>query len=109
MTDIAPVVHEYGGGTSITTELGMNVGARVLCADGRVRAVRAMAREQRQSDGIAAVLPIHKKRVSGLVVLRTITGNTTGTTDRPLVAMFVASSTSKNAALLPGVPWEETS
>jgi len=93
----------YGKGTELTVSMPFSLfhSGRVLCSDGKVRALARIASTADTFFSIPATVKVNGKTVSGYVTIETLEGHSTGTPDDPTVVKFVRYDYGKNANLLP--------
>lgn len=95
---------EYAKGTSLTVErpYGLFIGGKAMCTDGKVRTLKRIAITADTFFSVPASVTVRGKTVSGFVTVETVDGWTTETEGDPSIVRFVAHSSAKNGALLPG-------
>lgn len=105
MTTNHLTTRRYAAGTELTQSMpwGLYVRGRVLCADGRVRALARIAPTADTFFSVPAAVKVKGKTVSGYVTVEAMSGSSVDTLQDPAVARFMAYSYGKNADLLPGV------
>ena len=86
---------------------GMYMGGKVLCSDGKVRALNRIATASDTFFSVPAQVKVGRKTVSGYVTFETARGLSTPTPDDPVVAKFCAYAYGKNGHLLPGGTWQD--
>lgn len=96
-------VRKYGDGTEIAVQMpwSMFLGGRVLCSDGKVRALSRISQTADTFFSVPAAVRVGGKSVSGYVTFETRQGLSTPSPDDPVVAKFIRYEYAKNAALLP--------
>lgn len=99
----------FAKGTSITRNYpwGLNVKARVLCSDGKVRATARLAETADTFFSIPAAVKVKGKTVAGFVTLETLKGYSVESEGDPAVLKFVPYLYRKNGDLLPKWRHEE--
>jgi hypothetical protein len=92
----------YANGTCLEQSMpwGLYHGGRVLCSDGKVRALARIAQTADTFFSVPAAVRVRGRTVSGYVTISTISGLSTATPTDPVVARFVAYTYGKNGALL---------
>ena len=95
-------MRHYARGTYLVQSMpwGLYRGGRVLCADGRVRALARIALTADTFFSVPAAVRVRGRTVSGYVTVSTLSGLSAGTPADPIVARFVAYTYGKNGALL---------
>lgn len=83
---------------------GIFVGGRVMCSDGKVRALKRISSTADTFFSVPASVQVRGATVSGFVTFETEQGWSTETPDDPAVAKFVAKGV--NRGLLPDGAWK---
>jgi hypothetical protein len=97
----------YAHGTSLTQSYpwGTYVGGRVLCSDGKVRALKRIAPTADTFFSVPAAVTVNGRTVAGYVTVECASGSSVETDDDPAVAKFVATAYHKNHDALPPGAW----
>jgi hypothetical protein len=96
-------IRKYDRGTSLTIDYPWSVyrGGRVLCSDGKVRALKRIALTADTYFSVPAAVTVNGKTVSGYVTIDSVYSVSAERYNDQRVALFVAVIYGKNHALLP--------
>lgn len=98
---------KYSHGTYLTVEYpwGVYHGGRVMCSDGRVRALKRIATTADTFFSVPASVAVRGRTVAGYVTVECVSGSSVETDDDPAVAKFVAVTYGRNHDALPDGVW----
>lgn len=103
---------DYADGTYLTVGYpwGLySLPGRVLCSDGKVRALARISETADTFFSVPAAVKVKGRTVSGYVTMETRDGFSTATEEDPVVVKFVAFSYGRNGHLLPGLTYRPAS
>jgi hypothetical protein len=100
---------KYADGTVISQAFPWGTyrarGTRVMCSDGKVRAVSRISETADTFFSVPAAVRVNGRTVSGYVTMETRSGSSVATENDPLVVKFRRYSYGKNADALPEGAW----
>jgi hypothetical protein len=98
---------DYADCTSVTQSypIGTYRAARVMCSDGRVRAVKRIAATADTFFSVPCAVTVTGRTVSGYLTVEARSGSSVTTDDDPAVVKFIAYDYGRNADRLPTGPW----
>ena len=105
---------EYARGTYLDQAFpwGLFIGGRVLCSDGKVRALKRIASTADTFFSIPASVEVRRDgrrwTVAGYVTVETLAGYSTDSEADPAVAKFIAVEYGKNRETLPRGTYRES-
>ena len=99
----------YAMGTELraTGPYGLLHKGRVLCSDGRVRALKRVSPTADTYFSVPAAVKVKGRTVAGYVTVETVQGFSTPDDNDPAVVKFIAYSYRKNGGLLPALEKQE--